>query len=160
MSAQSAKILIESLRGSATGQPADRCSGRQNPPRSLEGRGHHRIRLGTSGLSVPSVDQHGTASGTMPSVHVAPPVSHHETPLQIKPVLGCRSQQQTGARLAAPAAVCVIVRANTQIIYLDLPSEPSMNRVNDLLRLTPSSKVWLIRNHTKEKSGGPQLLTS
>src|ERR687896_1427155 len=99
-SAPSAKILILSELASVT---ASSFRVVQNPNSRLGQIAHDRVRILRLALIVASIDEDGRHAGRLPSLDVAPPVSHQVAPGQVEIVPARSVEQHPRLRLSTVA---------------------------------------------------------
>jgi hypothetical protein len=89
---------------------------RQDPACPFSEAGHDNIRPDRRSLAVALIDVDGLAPGSYPGFDVSPPVTDKEAAREIEAETAGGIQQHAGGRLAARAAVGVIVRTYIDIV--------------------------------------------
>src|SRR5690348_4901280 len=156
-SAPSAKIFTRNSEAASGIAEHGSLRGPQNPVRGLAQRPDLYVRPIGAPFAIAIIDKHRLASGSLPGFDVAPAIAHDEARLQIDVPAARRFEQEAGTRLAAGAAVGIVVRANLDVVELQELPQLSMNRVHLLARNSPASDIRLVGNENQRKSGFAQL---
>ena len=115
------------------------------------------MRAGRRRLAVVALDVYGGHAGTPRGFDVTPPVSHASAARQVEvePLRGI--QQQARPRLAARAAVAVVVRAYADLVERHEAAQPFVHLVDLGAGLLAPGDIWLIGHHDEDEAGPPQF---
>ena len=131
----------------------------QDPPnRSSEFANRCRCGRIGRGFAVGTIDEDGRDAGGATRGDVFPPVADEIRALHVDSVLARSSAKQAGQRLAAVAAVGIIVRAHVESVERQFRREPRVHGLDAGRRARAAGDVRLVRDDEQHESGVAQCL--
>src|SRR5690349_2052793 len=107
-----------------------------NPRHRIRQAGHRQVGGVGTAFPVPMVDEYRLAAGALAALHVAPPIPDDDARLERDLPVARGRENQPRFGLATGAAVRVVVRADANVIELELAAKSLVHGVDRLARLS------------------------
>jgi hypothetical protein len=106
---------------------------------------------------VTAIHKHRAAAGATPRLNVPPPVSDHETLIQVDIPVPRGIQKHSGFRFPARAVITIIMAADPDVIERNAVADPLVRGVDLAAFRCTAGYVGLICDHNQQETMVPQF---
>jgi hypothetical protein len=109
-------------------------------------------------LIVAAINEDRPAASAEAGLNIAPAVADHEARIKVDPASLRGVDEHSGLGLAACASVCVVVRANNDLVERKRHEQSVVNAPDGFFGLCPASDIGLVRDDDELKAGPAQTV--